>query len=208
MASSIDLYNQHSLHLDPTSKAISLTADQPQSTNITDELQTLNQLHRSLLSLDPPSIPPPPLPINPKRSAQITKLRDTANTAYRKANYGEAVRLYTYAVDMALGRPGWEPATLTRDELSGLYANRAQAQMAQQKWPEGLVDAKCSVDCKGIGNVKGWWRVGKCMTEMGRWEEAKKLVERGLEVEGRTGEGVKELLGLLEEIEEGIKRSG
>lgn len=207
MASSIDIYNQHSLHLDPSSKAISLTPDQAQNPNITNELQTLNQLHRSLLSLDPPTVPPPPLPINPKRSAQITKLRDTANTAYRKGNYGEAVRLYTYAIDMALGRPGWEPATLTRDELSGLYANRAQAQMAQQMWPEGLVDAKCSVDCKGIGNVKGWWRVGKCMVEMGRWEEAKKLIDRGLEVEGRTGEGAKELLSLLEEIEEGIKRS-
>lgn len=206
--SNIDIYNQYSLHLDPTSKAISLTSDQPQSANIVNELQTLNQLHRSLLTVDPPNIPPPPLPINPKRSAQITKLRDTANTAYRKGNYGEAVRLYTYAIDMALGRPGWEPATLTRDELSGLYGNRAQAHMAEQKWPEGLVDAKCSVDCKGIGNVKAWWRAGKCLVEMGRREEAKKLVDRGLEVEGRTGDGAKELISLMEEIEEGIKRSG
>lgn len=205
--SSIDIYNQHSLHIDPSSKAISLTPDQPQSENIVTELQILNQLHRSLLSIDPPNIPPPPLPINPKRSAQITKLRDTANTAYRKGNYGEAVRLYTYAIDMALGRPGWEPATLTRDELSGLFANRAQAQMAEQKWPEGLVDAKCSVDCKGVGNLKAWWRVGRCLVEMGQWEEAKKLVDRGLEVEGRSGDGAKELISLLEEIEDGIKRS-
>lgn len=210
MADSVDIYHQHPLHLDPTSKAISLPQEYsstPQATEINTELQALNQLHRSLLSLDPPNIPPPPLPINPKRSAQITKLRDSANTAYRKANYTEAVRLYSYAIDMALGRPGWEPATLARDELSGLYANRAQAQMAQQKWPEGLVDAKSSVDCKGVGNVKAWWRGGKCLAEMGRWEEARKIVDRGLEVEGRSGEGGKELLGLLEEVEMGSKRS-
>lgn len=90
---------------------------------------------------------------------------------------------------------------MARDELCGLFANRAQAQMAQQNWPEGLVDAKCSVDCKGIGNVKGWWRAGKCLAEMGRWEEARVLLDRGLEVEGREGEAGKELGGLLEEVE-------
>lgn len=206
-SSSVDIYNQHPLHLDPTSKAISLsqtTNDNTttnQTTAINTELQALNTLHRSLLNLDPPNTPPAPLPVNPKRSAQVSKLRDTANTAYRKANYSEAVRLYTYAIDMALGRPGWEPATVARDELCGLFANRAQAQMAQQNWPEGLVDAKCSVDCKGIGNVKGWWRAGKCLAEMGRWEEARVLLDRGLEVEGREGEAGKELGGLLEEVE-------
>lgn len=201
MASGIDIYNQHPLHLDPSSKAISLSSSHgSEAPQISSELQTLNQLHRSLLNLDPPNTPPAPLPVNPKRSAQITKLRDTANTAYRKANYGEAARLYSYAIDMALGRPGWEPATLARDELGGLYANRAQAQMAQQNWPEGLVDAKSSVDCKGIGNVKAWWRAGKCLAEMGRWEEARSLLERGLELEGRGSEAGKELGGLIEEV--------
>ncbi|KAI9929829.1 hypothetical protein AWENTII_003727 [Aspergillus wentii] len=206
MASSIDLFNQHPLHLDPTSKAITLDSTHPDST-ISAELDTLNTLHRSLISLDPPNIPPPPLPINPKRSAQITKLRDSANTAYRKTNHAEAVRLYTFAIDMAVSRPGWEPVALARDELSALYANRAQAQMAQSAWPEGLIDAKCSVECKGVGNVKGWWRIGKCFAEMGRWEEAKEVVERALDVEGKSGDGGKELSALLEEVEAGLKRS-
>ncbi|EAW12589.1 uncharacterized protein ACLA_010120 [Aspergillus clavatus NRRL 1] len=211
MASSIDLYNQYPLHLDPSSKAISLPPSSSQSASqtatINEELQALNHLHRSLISLDPPNIPPPPLPINPKRSAQISKLRDTANQAYRKSNYPEAVKLYTYAIDMALSRPGWEPVNLVRDELSALYANRAQAHMAQQAWPEGMLDAKSSVDCKPVANVKAWWRAGKCLSEMGRWEEAKTILERGLEVEGKESEGGKELGTLLEEVQQRLQKS-
>lgn len=214
--SSIDIYTQYPLHLDPTTKAISLPSSSltpSQSTSISTELEELNTLHRTLLCLETPgNIPPPPLPINPKRSAQITKLRDTANAAYRKSNNAEAIKLYTYAIDMALARPPWEPVTLVRDELSGLYANRAQAYMAQQGWPEGWVDSKCSVECKPVGNVKAWWRGGKCLAEMGRWDEARAWVERALEMEGRVpvavagaaaqNEGMKELVALMEDIKE------
>jgi hypothetical protein len=98
--------------------------------------------------------------------------------------------------------------SLVRDELSGLYANRAQAHMAQQGWPEGWIDAKSSVECKGVANAKGWWRGGKCLSEMGRWQEAKDWVERALEIEGKVGESGKELLGLMVDIEAGLKREG
>ncbi|KAJ5134705.1 hypothetical protein N7526_006070 [Penicillium atrosanguineum] len=114
--SEIDIFNQYPLHIDPQTKSISLpqsSAYTPtQITAINAELQELNDLHRSFLSIEGPAgIPPPPLPVNPKRSAQITKLRDSANATYRKGNHVEAVRLYTYAIDMALSRPGWEPVT-------------------------------------------------------------------------------------------------
>ncbi|PYH41993.1 uncharacterized protein BP01DRAFT_326240, partial [Aspergillus saccharolyticus JOP 1030-1] len=193
--SSIDLYNPLPLHLSPTSKAITLSQPLPtgspsgsSTAALESELAALNTLHRLLLET-PNQIPPPPLPINPKRSAQIAKLRDSANAAYRKNGFADAARLYGYAIDMALGRPGWEPVTLARDELAGLYANRAQAWMSQRLWAEGLVDARCSVESKPVGNVKAWWRGGKCLVEMGRWEEARRLVERGLEIEGRESEG-------------------
>ncbi|PYI31560.1 hypothetical protein BP00DRAFT_495083 [Aspergillus indologenus CBS 114.80] len=205
--SSIDIYNPLPLHLDPTSKAITLShpTTSTATTALATELTALNTLHRALLET-PSQIPPPPLPINPKRSAQITKLRDSANAAYRKNHFGDAARLYGYAIDMALGRPGWEPVTLARDELAALYANRAQAWMSQRLWVEGLVDARCSVESKAVGNVKAWWRGGKCLVEMGRWEEAGRFVERGLEIEGRESEGGKELVGLLGEVREGLER--
>jgi translocation protein SEC72 len=210
MASEIDIFNQYPLHIDPASKAISLpqsSAYTPsQTSTINTELQEHNDLHRALLSLDPPNIPPPPLPINPKRSAQITKLRDSGNAAYRKNNHTEAVRLYTYAIEMALSRPGWEPVALAREELAGLFGNRAQAHMGQQAWPEGYIDAKSSVDSKPVGNVKAWWRIAKCLAEMSRYTEAKTFVLKGLEIEGRSSEGGKELVALLEDVEAALQR--
>ncbi|KAL2817129.1 hypothetical protein BJX63DRAFT_386201 [Aspergillus granulosus] len=214
MASAIDLFTQYPLVLDPASKAISLSQSSSNSYTasetaaLTTELTALNTLHRSLISLDSPSaIPPPPLPINPKRSAQITKLRDTANTAFRKNNHAEAVRLYTFALEMAISRPGWEPVSLARDEMAGLYANRAQAHLALRDWVSGLVDARSSVESKPTGNAKAWWRGGRCLAEMGRWEEAKVFVGRGVEIEGKESEGGKELVALLAEVEEGLKRT-
>ncbi|KAL4806275.1 hypothetical protein BDV18DRAFT_125181 [Aspergillus unguis] len=212
MASSIDIFNEYPLTVDPTSKSISLSSTKSytpaQTTSLQSELTELNGLHRALLTLDTPAIPPPPLPLNPKRSAQIAKLRDSANTAYRKNNHAEAVRLYNFALDMALSRPGWEPVAIAREEISALYANRAQAYMAMGDWVEGLVDARASVEGRPVGNVKAWWRGGKCLAEMGRWEEARTFLGRGIELEGKNSEAGKELKGLLEEVEEGVKRVG
>ncbi|KAJ5874755.1 uncharacterized protein N7529_003185 [Penicillium soppii] len=210
MASEIDIYNQYPIYMDPATKALSLQANNlppSQATTIANELKELNALHRSLLTLETANIPPPPLPLNPKLSAQISKLRDSANTAYRKTNYDEALTLYKYAIDMALARPGWEPVAVARDELAGLYANRAQAYMAKQAWPEALVDAKASVDSKPVGNVKAWWRIAKSLAEMGRYEEARRFLQKSIDIEGRESEGGKELLGLLDEVERALVKA-
>ena len=103
---------------------------------------------------------------------------------------------------MARGRPLWEPSGLVKDEMSGLYANRAQAHMALSNWVEGSVDAECSIEAKKVGNAKAWWRKGRCLMEMGRLEEAKDWVGRGLEMEGNEAD----LVGLLKEIEEQLVR--
>lgn len=193
-----DTYTQLPLHLDPATKAISsANAD----AILSKELTALNQLHRSFLSLDTP-VPPPPVPVNPKRSAQITKLRESGNTSFRKGAFQEAIRMYTFGLEMALGRPPWEPAGLVRDELAGLYANRAQAHMAMQGWAEGMVDAEASVEMKKVGNSKAWWRRGRCLLEMGRLEEAKEWVSRALEFEGNEAD----LVGLMKEVDGLLER--
>ncbi|KGQ01370.1 hypothetical protein PAAG_11949 [Paracoccidioides lutzii Pb01] len=199
-----DTFIQHPLHLDSITKAIS--APSSTSTALSNELESLNQLHRALLNLDSPNIPPPLKPVNPKRSAQVAKLRETANTAFRKSSYGEAVKLYTYAIDMALGRPAWEPVGLVREELAPLFTNRAQAYMAQQQWAEAYVDAKASAEISATNNTKAWWRGAKCLTEMGRWEEARRWLLKGLEVEGPTSDGGRELRGLMADVERGLER--
>jgi translocation protein SEC72 len=78
--------------------------------------------------------------------------------------------------------------------------------MAQQAWADGWVDAKTSVECGPTGNPKAWWRGGKCLIEMGRWEEAKEFIQRGLEAEEKTGEGARELKGLMADVERGLEK--
>lgn len=75
--------------------------------------------------------------------------------------------------------------------------------MAVQNWPEGLVDAEASVEAKKVGNAKAWWRKGRCLFEMGRLEEAKEWVGRGLEMEGNEAD----LVGLLKEIDEKMAKA-
>lgn len=103
---------------------------------------------------------------------------------------------------MALTRPLWEPSGLVRDEVAGLYANRAQAHMALQNWVEGAVDAETSVEAKRVGNAKAWWRKGKCLIEMGRLEEAREWVGKGLEMEGNEAD----LVNLQKDIEAKLKK--
>ncbi|KAF2086867.1 tetratricopeptide [Saccharata proteae CBS 121410] len=183
------------LELDPQTKAISTKMQSPQ---LSRELAELNSLHRNIIGLETPGqTPPPPMPINPKRSAQITKLRESGNAAYKKSQYGDAIRLYTLAADMALQRPPWEPTALVGEELSTLYSNRSQAYMAQQAWAEAAIDAETSVALKRPQNAKAWWRRGRCLVEMGRLKEAQEWVKQALEIDANE----QELLGLSKEID-------
>ncbi|MCJ1351274.1 MAG: hypothetical protein MMC33_001258 [Icmadophila ericetorum] len=195
------------LYLDPVTKQLSNLTD-PTNTALTTELQALNALHRSLLSIETPNqIPPPPVPLNPKRSAQIQKMREQANALFRKnisQTTAEAVKLYTYALEMALTRPPWEPSQIVRDEVSVLLSNRAQAHMSLQAWPEGAADAETSVEMKRVGNQKAWYRRGKCLFEMGKWVEAKEWLHKALEVESEDAD----LKGLMVEVEGRIGKEG
>lgn len=195
MASDLDTFTQLPLSMHPQSKAITASSA---SRALAAELEALNALHRALLTLDPPHVvPPPPVPVNPKRSANIKKLRESGNDAFKKQNYAEAIKYYTLGLQMALTRPSWEPNGLVRDEAATLLANRAQARMELRDWPAGGADAEASVESKKIGNPKAWYRRGRCLFEMGRFEEAAEWVGKGLEVEGEDAE----LNKLLKEIE-------
>ena len=198
-----EIYTQLDLAIDPATKAI--TSSDP---TLSTDLDELNKLHRALVSLETP-IPPPPMPVNPKRSVQITKMRESGNASYRKGDFPSAINLYTLALKMASDRPAWEASGLVREELSALYNNRAQAYMAQQAWPEGATDAECSIEMKRVGNVKGWWRRGTCLREMGRLEEAAEVVKLGLEFEraGPERQGIGELEALQRDLLKALEKS-
>ncbi|KAK5121912.1 hypothetical protein LTR85_004484 [Meristemomyces frigidus] len=200
-----ETFTQLPLTIDPASKAI--TSPDP---SLATDLEDLNKLHRAFLALDTPNqVPPPPAPVNPKRSVQITKLRESGNTAFKKGQFADAIKMYDFAIRMASERPAWEASGLVREELAWLYNNRAQAWMAQSMWAEGAVDAEVSVEMKRVGNVKGWWRRGQCLREMGRWEEAGEWVRGGLEFEraGPDKAGLGELEQLGREVQMVLEKS-
>ncbi|RMZ70953.1 tetratricopeptide repeat domain containing [Pyrenophora seminiperda CCB06] len=177
-----DVFTLLPLEIDAATTTI--RASQPTTNALETELAALNALHANLVLVETPTgTPPPPVPVNPKRSAQIGKLRESGNAEYKKGQHAAAIKLYTLAIDMALARPAWEPSGLVREEVSGLLSNRAQANMSMQHWAEGAIDAEASVEMKKVGNAKAWWRRGKCLLEMGRLDEAEGWVQQGLEFE-------------------------
>jgi translocation protein SEC72 len=196
-----DTFNLLPLTIEPATKLI-FSSDPL----LTSELDQLNRIHRGLLSLDGPvQTPPPPAPVNPKRSVQITKLKDEGNKLYKKGSYPEALQMYDLAIKMAADRPPWEASGLVREELNTLYGNRAQTLMAQQSWAEAAVDAEIAVEMKKVGNVKAWWRRGQCLKEMGRLEEAAEWVKQGLDFE-RAGPD-KQHIGELETLQREISKA-
>lgn len=200
-----DIFHPFPLSIDASTKAISTGDSLLQS-----EIDELNKLNRAFIGLDTPNqVPPPPAPVNPKRSVQINKMRESGNTSYKKGAYNEAIKMYDLAIRMASERPSWEASGLVREELSALYNNRAQAWMSQQMWPEAAVDAEISVEMKKVGNVKGWWRRGQCLREMGRVEEAAEWVRGGLEFEraGPEKDKLQELEGLGKELEAALAKA-
>lgn len=187
------------LTLDPHTKAVSSTTP-----SLADHLDELNRFHRQIIALETPNQNiPPPAPVNPKRSVQIGKLRESGNAAFKKGTFAEAVKMYDLAIRMALDRPPWEASGLVREELSALHGNRAQALMGVQNWPEAALDAKISCEMKRVGNVKGWWRRGQCLKEMGRLNEARDWLRQGVEFEraGPEKGSLGELEALLRDVE-------
>lgn len=198
-----ETFLQLPLNIDPASKAITSN-----DASLTSELDDLNRLHRTLLSLETP-VPGPPAPVKQQRSNQIAKLRDSGNTSFKKGQFSDAIKMYDLAIRMAADRPTWEASGLVREELSVLYGNRAQAMMSQQEWAEASVDAEISVDLKRVGNVKGWWRRGQALKEMGRLDEAADWIAQGLEYEraGPEKQNVGELEALRREISKALERA-
>lgn len=204
-----ETFTQLALQIDATTKLLSTNSD---SSLLTQELISLNSLHKSLqkdIDTSHPqynashNVPPPPIPVSQKRSNQITKLRESGNASLKKSQASDAIRMYTLAIEMAIGRPAWEPWALVREEVAALLSNRAQAQISIREWPMGLVDAEASLEMKAACNVKAWYRAGVCLREMGRLEDAREMLARGIEFESAAPErgAISELENLLGEVE-------
>ncbi|KAB8349634.1 hypothetical protein FH972_023653 [Carpinus fangiana] len=203
-----DTFSLLDLGVDPTTKAVTSS-----SSSLTAQLDVLNSTHRGLLQLSTPNqAPPPPLPVQPQRSAQIGKLRDSAQAALKKqptstsnnpssseipSNVSEAIKLYTLAIDMALSRPTWEPSGLLREEAAIMLSGRAEAYGLARQWGDSFVDAQLSIECKRAGNALAYARGGRALVEMGRRVEAKDFLAQGADGENTALQGAKGQLNQL-----------
>ncbi|KAF3923678.1 hypothetical protein ABW20_dc0100531 [Dactylellina cionopaga] len=191
--------------MDDSSKSLFPAPSTTPIPGLTVNLADLNHLHRNLLQFDS-AIAPPPGIVNPKRSAQINKLRESGNAAFRKQTFSEAIKLYSLALDMCLGRPHWEQSGLVREEAAMIYSNRAQANIAIRSWAEGMCDAEMSCGLKPKDNVKAWYRRALCLKEMGKLEDSREVLEMGSEWEAENrGKTDGDLRALLKEVLKAIE---
>lgn len=191
-----DTFTQYPLHIDKTTVSL-----EKAPADVAQEIQELNALVKVLTKeLPSDAVPPPPVPVQPQRSRQIQRMRDDANVSFRKGNLDDAVRKYTFAIEMALTRPVWEASGLVKEELSPLYANLAAAHMGKSEWPECLAASEAAIDFN-MQNSKAHYRRAKALQNMGRYEEAKKALDFGLEFQGNTGD----LKTLLKEVDEALE---
>ena len=215
---SLETYTHLSLHLDPATKNLSSTKKTDSQLN--EIIANTNSLHNQFKTLDTPNhAPPPPLPVKPNRTANLTKLRESAGQAVRKNENANAVRLLTLAIQMATDRPPWEPAGLVREELALCYLERSNVHFIDRNWPEGFKDAETSTECKRgkqqgpqgqqiPGNPRAFTIAGKCLMEMGRWDDAVEWLEKALDVEGDDGPDGTEMTKMLAEAKAAVvKRS-
>jgi translocation protein SEC72 len=206
----LETYTHLPVHIDPATKQVSVLSSDKAAQ---DAIAFVNELHTQFKGLETANnVPPPPMPVNPKRTVQIGKLRDTATAATKKGNHAEAVRIITVALQMAASRPDWEPSGLKREELAGLYVARAAAHVENRDWVDAHRDAVCSTECKKgpsrtpqgqnvAGNPIAWTIAGKALLEMGRTDEAVEWLHKGVEIEGTQQPDSKALVKLFEEAQ-------
>ncbi|KAK6522308.1 hypothetical protein TWF281_002872 [Arthrobotrys megalospora] len=201
----MDSFTLLPLTIDKVTNAVLTSQSSPQIPHLQSTITDLNSLHRQILQFEN-AIPPPPGLVNPKRSAQINKLRESGNAAFRKQAFGEAIKLYSLALEMCLGRPHWEQSALVREESAMIYSNRAQANIAMRSWAEGMCDAEMSCGLKPKDNVKAWYRRALCLKEMGKLEDAREVLEMGSEWEAENqGKTDGDLRALLKDVHKAIE---
>ena len=147
----------------------------------THDFTLLNAIAKSLQSIPPQFVvPPPPNVLPPQRSMAITQAKDRGVAAFKKKDYAEAIREFTLAVDVSASRPLWEAAQVVRDELAVNLNNRSATFAAVEDWVNSLVDAEAVVQLKKPW-FKGHYRKGLALSKLGRYQEARDAYLEGLQ---------------------------
>ncbi|CAO3641896.1 unnamed protein product [Cunninghamella blakesleeana] len=154
-----------------------------------------NQLATTLKQVK--DLPPPNAP-NPVRNAQVNRLKEEGNKYFKQANYQEAIRFYTMAVDLSWSRPLWEPLAFqyVREELSPILSNQSAAYLVIDNYVDALVNAEMVTRLKREWS-KGWFRKGKALAALKRYEESADAFQTGLRFDHES----EELKKALDEVD-------
>ncbi|KAG2191088.1 hypothetical protein INT46_009278 [Mucor plumbeus] len=138
-----------------------------------------NQLAASLKAVK--ELPSPNKPLSTKLKATVNKHKLDGNQAYKAEKYQEAVEFYTFAAELAWSRPLWEPLAfqMVREELAPILSNRSAANCILGNYMDALVDAHIVTQLKKDWS-KGWFRKGKALIGLNRFNEATKAFNTGL----------------------------
>ncbi|EMR10652.1 hypothetical protein PNEG_01351 [Pneumocystis murina B123] len=167
-----------------------------------EKLEPFNRLIKSItLNQYPEDIPLPPNQVHPKRSIHINRLKESGTEHSRRKNYDEALKFFTLAVEMAYGRPYWEPASLSRDELAAAFYERCTVYLASKQWKNAFVDASTVIGIRKAWS-KGHLCKSKALQGMGILDKAKESLELGLSFEPKNDE----LLAALKELNRQLER--
>ena len=141
------------------------------------DLSPLNKLTKELYSIN--GDVPPPNYASEQLSRQIVHFKNEGDSHYKKKDYGEAIKLYSRAVELAFTRPVWESSMRNREELSICLSNRAAAYMAIDAWVDAYVDAVAVLQLKNQW-TKGHLRKGRALMGLKRFDEAVEAFRVGL----------------------------
>ncbi|CAD6566132.1 MAG: hypothetical protein TREMPRED_002199 [Tremellales sp. Tagirdzhanova-0007] len=162
------------------------------------DFNSLNFMHQFLRTAPAEAIPPPPnVQPAPQRAEMIKTAKEAGNTAFKSQNFPLAIQHYSKSADMALSRPPWELAAVSRDETSIALCNRSAAFAFAGAWANALADAEAVVALKRPW-TKGHFRKSRALVGLGRLEEARQALVDGLQFEPND----KELNAFLKEIDD------
>ncbi|KAK8846756.1 hypothetical protein IAR55_005844 [Kwoniella newhampshirensis] len=165
------------------------------------DFNALNYMHQFLRMAPPEAIPPPPnMAPPPVRAEQIKAAKEAGNTAFKAQQFPLAINHYSKSADMALSRPPWELAAISRDETAIALCNRSAAFAFVNAWANALADAEAVVALKRPW-TKGHFRKARALVGLERLEEARQALIDGLQYEPND----KELNNFLSEIDDKLR---
>lgn len=165
---------------------VAATSNDPKLAPLMHQINALtNGFKQSGFALEVP--PPPPQSVNPARSKQIEVSKKQGNDAFKAGKWGEALKMYSMALDMAASRPPWEPSAMANDEMSVLLCNRSAAFLGAELYAEAYADAHACIELKKPW-TKGYFRKARACIKLGKLKEAKEVIQAGLTYEPQSEE--------------------